>query len=112
MSQDPEQEINQTVLKETFGVEFENLSDDPEEAFKALTEHVEWLIEHNMDFLLSLMYRLDISEARIKQALHLGNIMPAAQAISLLIIERQKNRLLTRKSYRSSQDDRLKEMEW
>jgi len=112
MIQQPSDDINKQVLKETFGVDYESSGNDPNEAFIALTEHIEWLIEHNMDFLLSLMYRLDILESSIKQALHPGNVLPPAQAIALLIIDRQKHRLLTRKTFGSTQDDRLKEMEW
>lgn len=71
-----------------------------EEFFELLSGHVLWMIEHRLDYLLSLMYRLDIDENKINRALHPGAPEPANEGLARLIIERQKQRIQTKQQYR------------
>jgi hypothetical protein len=48
--------------------------------------------------LLSSLYRFDVEEHKIQKALRSAEI-PPAQGIAMLILERQKERLRTRKEY-------------
>lgn len=63
-----------------------------------LTQRVAYMMDHEMDMLVSLMYRLDVAEHKIKIALM--NEHPA-QAIARLFIERQKDRIKTKDQYKS-----------
>ena len=67
----------------------------------ALSDRIAWMIEYNMEYLLSLLYRMDVLEVNINQALHPGNPDPANVALAKLIIDRQKLRIQTRKDYKS-----------
>ena len=64
------------------------------------TTRVEEMMRDNLDLLLSSLYRLDVEEDKIQNALRSASI-PAAEGIASLIIERQKERMKTRKEYSS-----------
>lgn len=54
------------------------------------------LLDRDIDLLFSYMYRLDIKEELIMAVLDKGYPVPAHQALALLILERQKERLITK----------------
>lgn len=92
--------ITRDLLLNTFEVESVNISENPDEIFQQLTLQIAWMIEHKLDFLLSLLYRLDVSEEKINIALAPQSPLPADQALALLILERQKQRIQTKERYR------------
>ena len=65
-----------------------------------VAEAIGYMIEHKLDFLLSLLYRLDVSEAKINAALSFGTEEPANLALARLVLERQKQRVATKQAYR------------
>jgi hypothetical protein len=65
-----------------------------------LADVIAYMIEKRMDYLLSLLYRLDVSEAKINQALTPGHPEDANIALARLVIDRQKKRIATKKAYR------------
>jgi hypothetical protein len=65
-----------------------------------LADAVAYMMEHKMDFLLSLMYRLDIDEDKIAFALMPSNPEAANMALARIIWERQKQRIQTKKTYK------------
>lgn len=71
-----------------------------QELLDYLAEAIEYMIEHKMDFLLSLLYRLDVSERKINEALMPGNTEEANVALAKLVLERQKLRVATKQAYR------------
>ena len=71
-----------------------------QELLDYLAEAIEYMIEHKMDFLLSLLYRLDVSERKINDALSPGNMEAANIALAKLVLERQKLRVATKQAYR------------
>lgn len=72
-----------------------------ERALLALfTTRVEEMMRDNLDLLLSSLYRLDVEEYKIQNALRSASI-PAAEGIASLIIERQKERIKTRRAFSS-----------
>lgn len=74
-----------------------------------LADRIAWMIEYNMDFLLSLMYRLDVLEKDINKALSPGNPDPANMALAKLVLARQKLRMKTREQYRSKDFDGMED---
>jgi hypothetical protein len=70
-----------------------------EELFQMLCDRIAWLIEHNMEYLLSLLYRNDVAESKILAALSPLDPDPANIALAKLVIERQKQRMATKKQY-------------
>jgi hypothetical protein len=71
-----------------------------QELLNYLAEVIAYMLERKMDYLLSLLYRLDVSEQKINQALRLDNAENAPIALARLVVERQKQRVATKKAYR------------
>ena len=65
-----------------------------------LADVIGYMIEKKLDYLLSLLYRLDVSESKINHALMPGNPEDANVALARLVIERQKQRIATKRAYR------------
>ncbi|MEZ5055560.1 MAG: hypothetical protein R2879_00845 [Saprospiraceae bacterium] len=83
-----------------------------EEFLAILAERMEYMIEYRMEFLLSLMYRLDIAEHKINFALSPLAADPPALGLAKLVVERQKERLATKQQYKSKDVEEGDEWEW
>ena len=73
------------------------------EQFSILVGFIDDLIRNDFNRLVSILYRIDISEAKLKQKLaeNTDNTIPAAETIALLFIEREEEKILSREKYRS-----------
>lgn len=84
-----------------------------EELFQYLCDRIAWMIEHNMEYLLSLLYRNDVEEHKIHFALSPYESDPANVALAKLVMERQKQRMATRKKYgKQNNDDVEDDLRW
>jgi len=77
--------------------ESESILDEPA-LLVLFTIRVEELMQHDLDLLLSSLYRLDVEEYKIQNALKSSDT-PPARGIAQLIIDRQKERLRTKSMY-------------
>mgnify|MGYP001168309686 CR=1 FL=1 len=95
-----EKQANDIILRdfEIAPAEGETPPDDAA-LFQMLCDRIAWLIEHNMEYLLSLLYRNDVAESKIHQALSPLGPDPANVALAKLVMERQKQRMETKKQY-------------
>ena len=75
------------------------------EQFSILVGFIDDLIRNDFNRLVSVLYRVDISETKLKQKLaeNTDNTIPAAETIALLFIEREAEKILSREKYRSRQ---------
>ncbi len=64
-----------------------------------LADRIAWLVAHNPEYLFSLLYRNDVDESKIEAALSPAHPEPAPMALARLVLERQKQRLATRRHY-------------
>jgi hypothetical protein len=71
-----------------------------QELLDYLAQAISYMIEYKMDYLLSLLYRLDVDENKINNALLPGNPEPAHVALARLVLERQKQRVATKMAYK------------
>ena len=76
----------------------EGLTD--EQWLEMIAERVQWFLDNDKDLLLSYMYRLDIDEYKINNALTPMHAEPAYILLAQLIFERQKQRIATKKAYK------------
>ena len=78
-----------------------NLNVDDEKDFqqfrRQLEHEIDYLINHNFEKLLWILYRIDVSEQKVKDqiATHPENV---AEVIAVLIIERQMQKVKNRKN--------------
>ena len=83
---------------------FENLLPESEDILNEpalldlFTERIEEMIRHDLGILLSSLYRLDVEEHKIQSVLQSPDI-PTARGLAQLIIDRQKEKIKTRKEY-------------
>lgn len=71
-----------------------------EELLQMLAERIGFLIENRMEFLLSLMYRLDVDEGKVHLALSPFAEEPPAMGLARLVLARQKQRAHTKQAYK------------
>lgn len=81
-----------------------------EELLRLLIDHVDFLIDRRMEWLLSLMYRMDIDEEKVNAALHPAAPEPANIGLAKLILARQQARVRTKVAY--PPEDLGEEWEW
>ena len=75
-----------------------------EEIKAALTSYVNELINKDFEKLVSLLYRIDVNEHKMRNLLNAKQGENAAGLIADLIIERQLQKIESRKKYSSRQD--------
>ncbi len=80
-----------------------------EELLRMLESQVAYYIAHRLEFLLSSLYRLDISEKLVRTALLPSSEVPANVAIAKLILDRQKKRVFTKQFYKQPKIEDLEE---
>jgi hypothetical protein len=76
-----------------------------EELHSQLAIHINHLILNNFEQLVNLLYRIDVSEAKIKSFLSRQNNENAGNIIANLIIERQLQKIKTRQQFRQQDND-------
>ena len=70
--------------------------------FKVLVAFLDDLIRNDFNRLLSILYRVDISEEKLKRTLaeHTGSDRPSAELIAELMVEREAEKIRSREKYR------------
>ena len=66
---------------------------------KILSDTINHLIVHDFSCLISVLYRLDVSEKKLELLLKNIKDIPAGEIIAKMIIERQLQKLEVRKSF-------------
>ena len=73
-----------------------------EEIKRHLSQQVNYLIVNDFQKLVSILYRVDVSESKLKQLLKEENHGDAGKIIAELIIERQLQKIKTRQQFKQS----------
>jgi hypothetical protein len=81
--------------------EVENIPEDvtEQELIDFLEQFVQTLLDTNMEQLFYVLYRLDINEFKVHQALNPAAIEPPHKALAQLIFQREKQKAKTRIEY-------------
>lgn len=74
---------------------------------KRLGHYIQDLLEHDFTKLTNLIYRHDVNEAKFNLALERSSLKLQAQAIATLVIERELQKIETRKKYSSHKNKNL-----
>lgn len=78
----------------------EKVSND-EELLKLIEELVTELVNHDFERLLLMLYRLDVSEQKVKQAIDASGPTNASRNIAELIMAREKEKAVSREQYKT-----------
>ncbi|MEQ9404255.1 MAG: hypothetical protein RIM99_11745 [Cyclobacteriaceae bacterium] len=68
-----------------------------------LTRQVSILLDQDFNRLLNTLYRIDISEEKTKELINLSSPETIARNIAIAIIEREKEKVISRERYRKPQ---------
>ncbi len=101
---DYSKETTDLIIKD-FELELKEEPVSEQEMLDVLADHVAYLLEHRLEFVMSLLYRLDVDERLVEEVLMPGAPIPANIGIARLIIERQKQRVHTKKNYKPPKID-------
>lgn len=69
-----------------------------------LALQINHLIQADFHRLVASLYRLDISESKLKQTLEENTDKDAGELIAMLVVERQLQKLKTRQQFKSTRD--------
>ena len=83
----PESEINRSEKPEL------------EELHQYLTAAIRKLLNKDFNRLINILYRIDITESRVAKVLHTDDPMQIASELASLVIERELQKVATRKIY-------------
>jgi hypothetical protein len=83
-----------------------------EELKSQLISYINDLIQNHFEKLVSLLYRIDVSEAKIKSLLQQQPGEDAAKIIAALIIERQLQKIKTRQQFNQRDNNFDEEEKW
>src|SRR5690242_2417904 len=76
-----------------------------EKVKKKLMDLLNELINNDFEALIQLLYRIDVNEKKIRDLLNENDSKDAASVIADLVIERQLQKIESRKNYRSKNDN-------
>ena len=91
-----------TVVNNLDLVELNSDQKSNDEQFAILVAFIDDLIRNDFNRLVSILYRVDISEAKLKKKLaeNIDRKVPAAETIARLFIEREEEKIISREKYR------------
>ena len=77
-----------------------------------LAEKIDQLINTDFQKLVSILYRMDVSETKLKQLLNENPGTDAALIITDLMIERQEQKMISRQQFRKKDENISDEEKW
>lgn len=80
--------------------------------FEDLSAYINQLINHDFERLVSLLYRLDVDEKKLRSLLSYQAGVNAGDTIAALIIERQLQKIKSRRENRRDINDMSEEESW
>lgn len=99
-------EDNLTPYGEPLPVEYETL--DRKELKSRLSAFIEEMLDTNFEKLCSMIYRHDVEESKFSDALQEGTVAEQAAQIADLVIDRELQKVASRKAYRKEKEERNK----
>jgi hypothetical protein len=95
-----EQDLDRSLAK----VQEHLSAPDREALLKELEETINWMILHRFDALVQVLYRMDVDEKKLRTMLEQPGDTDAARIIATLLLERQLQKLHTRRQFRRDTD--------
>lgn len=100
------------LVRASFELEDAPPAADEEALLAMLARSIGAMLEQRPDFLMSLLYRLDVLEEKIRPVLHPGAPEPANWGLARLVLERQQQRLETKRALKPDALEGMEGWEW
>jgi ABC-type transporter Mla subunit MlaD len=95
-----------------FQLQLSGKSDTYDQLLNEIASRINYLITHDFSLLISVLYRLDISEKKLKQLLAESAKTTAGDIIAEMIIKRQLQKIESRKAFKNNPSDIPEEEKW
>ncbi|KAB2914655.1 MAG: hypothetical protein F9K23_13075 [Bacteroidetes bacterium] len=69
---------------------------------KRIAEEVQYLIDYDLNKLWNLLYRIDVSEKKVKEVIETTPFNQHSLLIAQLILKRQQEKVISRKNYKTN----------
>lgn len=96
-------------LNETFSLQLTENKHDQLQTI--LSSRINYLINNDFNLLVNLLYRIDVNETKLKKILKEKNTLDAAEIIATLFIERQLQKIKSRRES-GRENDFSEEEKW
>jgi len=100
----------QFYLQQNF--QLPEIVNDLGDAENYIAEKINELIKNDFNHLIQVLYRIDVNEARLKQVLKDNPNEDAGKIIAALIIERQLQKIKSRKQFNQQNNKGTNEEKW
>lgn len=104
--------LQQTSALITGPFELESVPASEEELLAVLADRIAEMLERRPEYLMSLLYRLDVLEEKIHPVMQPGAPEPANWGLARLVLERQKQRAETKRTIKPEPLEGLQGWEW
>lgn len=103
MTKNDDVQLTQSLINKDFAFDEElpESASTLEELKKQLIPLINQLLDRDMGRLMNALYRIDVNESKVKQVLVSEQPGEIAPKLADLIIDRQLQKVITRKKYRS-----------
>jgi hypothetical protein len=96
--------IPEKIIIQSLSAEFNITKEDPESFMEDLSEAINYLVQNDFSRLVQILYRMDINESRLKDMLAEHPDKDAGATIAALIVERERQKKLSRKQLKRDSD--------
>jgi hypothetical protein len=83
-----------------------------EELLAMLADRIAEMLETQPEYLMSMLYRLDVLEKKIRPVMHPNAPEPANWGLARLVLERQKQRLETKRNIKTQPLENMEDWDW
>ena len=109
---DPALEQTTALVRAPFELESAPPPANEAELLALLAERIEEMLQHRPDYIMSLLYRLDVLEEKIRPVMHPNAPEPPNIGLARLVLERQKQRAETKLKIKTKPLEGLDGWEW
>ncbi len=100
MEEEKQAELTEAIQTATAELQIVGTAKSRQEQWEELVNGINDLLVHQFDKLVGILYRLDVNETKLRRAIEEAKGTDAAKLIAELIIERQVEKIHSRKKYR------------
>ncbi|MFN0036418.1 MAG: hypothetical protein ACKVUS_15235 [Saprospiraceae bacterium] len=100
------------LVRAPFELETAPMPDTEAELLTLLAESIEDMLQHRPEYLMSLLYRLDVLEEKIRPVMHPAAPDPVHIGLARLVLERQQQRAETKLNIKPKPLEGLEGWEW
>lgn len=106
--------LQQTVaiIKGPFELDPARVSGSEAELLALLAERIDEMLEKRPEYLMSLLYRLDVLEEKIVPVMHPSAPEPPSVGLARLVLERQRQRVETKLSVKTKPLEGMEDWVW